>query len=73
MRGTLQRFLGDGSVVQALVTGIDGVMQSELVPALWEIAQSIRAAGLAYLLLENDAQAAWEQLQTAPEAAPVLN
>jgi rifampicin phosphotransferase len=72
MGGTLQRFLGDGSLVQALVTGIDGVMQSELVPALWEIAQSIRAAGLADLLLENDAQAAWEGLQAAPEAAPAL-
>jgi phosphohistidine swiveling domain-containing protein len=72
MEGTLQRFLGDGSAIQALVTGIDGVIQAELVPALWEIAQAIRAAGLADLVTENDAQTAWVQLQTAPAAAPAL-
>lgn len=72
MEGTLQRFLGDGSSIQALVTGIDGVIQAELVPALWEIVQAIRAAGLADLLTENDAQTAWAQLQAEPAAAPVL-
>ena len=72
MEGTLARFLGDGAAIQSLVTGIDGVIQAELVPALWEIAQNIRAAGLAALLLENDAQAAWEALQAAPGAASIL-
>ncbi|MGB5052272.1 MAG: PEP/pyruvate-binding domain-containing protein [Caldilineaceae bacterium] len=72
LEGTLKRFLGDGSAIQSLVTGIDGVMQSELVPALWEIAQAIRGAGLADLLLANDPQTAWGQLQAAPEAAPAL-
>lgn len=71
MEGTLKRFVGDGSAIQALVTGIDGVIQAELVPALWEIAQSLRAAGLATLLLENDPQTAWEKLQAAPDAGAV--
>ena len=72
MEGTLKRFVGDGSAIHALTGGIDGVIQAELVPALWEIAQAIRAAGLEKLLLENDAESAWQALQTAPGAQPAL-
>lgn len=73
MESLLTRWLGDPSALQTLVTGIDGVLQAEIVPMLWSLTQTVRRQGLSHLFLENDGATALEQLNRHPQAEPVLS
>lgn len=72
VEGMLKRFTGDSGPMQALVTGLEGVIQAEIVPGVWALTESVRRRGLESVLLENDPEAALEILRATPEAAPVL-
>ncbi len=72
MEGMLRRWLDDPAAIQGLVTGIDGVIQAEIAPSLWELAQAVRRQGLEGILLENDPETALELLADHPDAGPVL-
>lgn len=71
MEGLLRRWAGDGALIQPLVAGLNGVIQAEIVPALWEIARKVQSQGLAPLLLSHSPQEALHQLLNRKDAEPI--
>jgi rifampicin phosphotransferase len=73
MESLLKRWTGNPELIRSLITGLTGVIQAEIVPALWDLAKAVQRQGLAPLLLENDADAALARLADHPDATPVLS
>ncbi|MBK8989689.1 MAG: hypothetical protein IPM39_27135 [Chloroflexi bacterium] len=61
----------DARLAQTLITGLDGVYAAEMGPALQRLAQALHDANLVHVVRENPPQAAWDKLQTLPEATGV--
>lgn len=72
MEGLLRRWTGDGALIHSLVVGLNGVIQAEIVPALWEIARAVQDRGLTPLLLTHPPQEALRQLLDRKDAEPIL-
>lgn len=66
-----RRWGKDARLAQTLVSGLSGVHAAEMGPALQQIAQALRQANLAGVVLENKPAMAWAAVQTLPDAAPV--
>ncbi len=47
LESLMGRWLGDKELAQKLTAGLSGVIAAEIVPALWRMAATLRAAGLA--------------------------
>jgi pyruvate,water dikinase len=71
MEGLLRRWAGDGALLQPLVAGLSGVIQAEIVPALWEIARKVQSQGLSPILLSHSPQDALHQLLHRKDAEPI--
>lgn len=63
---------GDRSLAQVLAGGITGVIAAEMVPAMWELARSLRSLHLESIVLDNAPDAALKRLRDDPSAAPFL-
>jgi pyruvate,water dikinase len=72
MLAGMLRSVGLQDQTHALITGLTGIIQAEMVPALQAMAQQARSLGLADLLLENEAAQALAQLRRQPAAEPLL-
>jgi pyruvate,water dikinase len=68
----LLRSAGLQDKTYALLTGLSGIIQAEIVPALQAMAEQARTLGLAETLLDDDPAQALARLRTLPEAAPFL-
>ncbi len=72
MEATLRRWLGDGAALRGLVVGLTGILQAEIVPALWEMATLAAQSDLVPTLLAQDASAAFLHLRADAMAKPFL-
>jgi rifampicin phosphotransferase len=70
--GLVARWLGGEHLASELLTGIDGVLSAQMVPALWAIATELRQANLAAGVLSQPADEALQYLRTEPSAAPAM-
>ena len=66
------RATGDKEIVYTLITGLTGVIQAEIVPALRQMAQTAQASGLSAMILDGDPKSALAQLRATPSAQPFL-
>src|SRR5690606_18949291 len=66
----LEKHVGDASLAQTLAGGLSGVIAAEIAPDLWEMAQSLRAAGLDGVVTGQEAADALATLRAEPAAAP---
>ena len=76
MFGLLERLVGwwakRKEITHDLVTGISGVYSAEVGPMLWRMAQALRDAGLAGVVLDNSSEGALAELRQAREARPFM-
>ena len=68
----VQRCGGTGEQTRELVGGVANMRAAEMAPALWLIAQQLRQAGLANVIVENDPRVALARLRAEPTAEPAL-
>jgi rifampicin phosphotransferase len=71
--GLLERLVGwwakRREITHDLVTGISGVYSAEVGPMLWHMAQTLRDAGLADVVLDKNPEEALAELRRTPAAA----
>lgn len=76
MFGLLERLVGwwakRRGITHDLVTGISGVYSAEVGPMLWRMAQTLRDAGLADVVLDESPADALARLRRMPEAEPFM-
>lgn len=72
VEGQMARWMGDASLVQGLAGGISGVIAAEMVPALSDLAASLRDLDLDRVVTEHPPLAALEILRADPRAAAFL-
>lgn len=76
MFGLLERLVGwwtkHKEITHDLVTGISGIYSAEVGPMLWRMAQALRDAGLAGVVLDNRPEDALAELRQNPEARPFM-
>jgi hypothetical protein len=72
MESLMARWMGDKDLAQKLTAGLSGVIAAEIVPALWQMAATLRQAGLAQVVLDNPPLVALAQLCGEPAAQPFL-
>lgn len=73
MEEQLERWTGDRSLMQALVTGLTGVIQTEILADFWSLVYLIKRQGLAQTVLESPPQQIMEQLVRLPDANAILD
>jgi len=64
----VKRTTGDEQLGYRLLSGLTGVIASEIVPALWQMAGELRKVGLAEMVLDQEPSAALAKLRKAPDA-----
>ncbi len=57
-------------LVPDLVTGLPGIYSAEVGPALWQMAQTLQALDVSYVVRDHSPQEALVLLRTLPEARP---
>ena len=76
MYGLLERLVGwwakRKEITHDLVTGISGVYSAEVGPLLWHMAQALRDAGLADMVLDRSPEEALASLRLMPEAGQFM-
>ena len=76
MFGLLERLVGwwakRREITHDLVTSISGVYSAEVGPMLWRMAQALRDAGLADVVLDESPANALARLRRMPEAGPFM-
>ena len=74
--GLLERLVGwwgkRKEITHDLVTGISGVYSAEVGPMLWHMAQALRDAGLAHIVLDSSPEVALARLWQMPEAGQFM-
>jgi rifampicin phosphotransferase len=73
MEQLVARVVGQKQIAQTLTSGLSDVIAAEIVPLLWAMAQEIKAAGLADVILNNEAAVALALLRERAEARPFLD
>lgn len=68
----VDKWTGKKEATHDLVTGLDGMFNAEVGPALWQMVETLRGMHLEELILKNDALTALSLLRTVP-AASTLN
>ncbi len=68
----VNRWTGSKDAATKLVMALSGIYTAEIGPGLWQMAQTLRAAGLDTLVLEHTSEEALVRLQQMPEAATFL-
>lgn len=72
VESALDRWLGRKDLIYDLTAGLSGVIAAEMAPALWAMANEARQAGVAPILLQNEATEALALLEEEPAAASFL-
>jgi pyruvate,water dikinase len=72
MEALVEKVTGEKALVQDLVGGLSGIIQAEIAPMLWEMAQTVRRLELEAILLEQPAGDALAVLRQNPVAAPLM-
>ena len=73
MEGLVEKALGQKEVTQTLTSGLSDVIAAEIVPLLWQMAEEIKSAGLADVVLTNEPDVALAELKGRAETQPFLD
>lgn len=67
--GFVKRTLGDEQLGYRLMSGLTGIIASEIVPLLWQMAGELRRSGLANVVMTQEPGPALAELRRAPDGA----
>ncbi|MBK8049040.1 MAG: hypothetical protein IPK16_19175 [Anaerolineales bacterium] len=72
MENLMAKWMGDRELVQKLTAGLSGVIAAEIVPAMWAMAKSLHALGLAKVVQAHPPAEALAELRSSASAGPFL-
>jgi len=73
VEGLVERATGDKLVTQTLTSGLNDVIAAEIVPSLWQMAQTLRELGLASQVVDADPSVVLADWRQNPLAQPFLD